>query len=350
MKAAGVLKVISIIFAVLTVSLGILLLIPSWTPEIEGEKFSVSEIAEISVGGMSQYLLIRGVDRRKPVILFLHGGPGTGDIGTSRVFQEELEKHFVIVRWDQRGAGLSYDPEMPKEDLSIKQILNDTYEVSDYLKSRFSQDKIFLAGHSSGTVLGLYAAEAHPEKYHGYIGISQFAHGALGEEMGYYEILERAEKINYKEAVQALKEIGPPPYRDMHEMIDQRRWAGELGGMVYREVDFMKPLLLSTEYNLKAKLNYMKGAMLSAELLLDDILAENFFDSVQKVDVPLLFIGGKYDCATPAALSEKLLNSIEAPVKQFSLFEESAHMPQIEEGERFLKELLLFTERVLSVR
>ena len=131
---------------------------------------SISTIERITLGGQEQYLIIRGADTSKPVMLFLHGGPGSPETAFMKKTNLAIEKDFIMVYWEQRGAGKSYSKNMQPESMNIPQFVSDTRELSEYLAARFKQDKIYLMGHSWGSFLGIVTAYQHPELFHSYFG------------------------------------------------------------------------------------------------------------------------------------------------------------------------------------
>ena len=137
---------------------------------IDGVK-PLTELVKVPIGGVDQWLLIRSANPDNPVFLFLHGGPGAAEMPLLRYYNYALEKYFTVVMWDQRGAGKSNKNSVPPESINMDQLLIDTHEIVQYLKNRFDQPKIFLAGHSLGTVLGIQAIKDHPKDFYAYVGI-----------------------------------------------------------------------------------------------------------------------------------------------------------------------------------
>lgn len=162
----------------LVVALGIFIFVAfagrGKTPSIEGPR-SVARLETIQIGRTNQWWLIRGADTSRPVLLFLHGGPGMPSMFLAHSFQWELERHFVVVQWDRRGVGKSRDAAKEIESINVRQVLDDTFEVTRRLRERFKQEKIYLVCHSWGTYLGLLAIREHPEYYCAYVGIGQVA-------------------------------------------------------------------------------------------------------------------------------------------------------------------------------
>jgi len=134
---------------------------------------SIASLEQVSLGDLKQFILIRGRNRTHPLLLFLHGGPGMPAMYLAHRFQKRLEDHFVVVHWDRRGAGKSYNKDIPLETMNVEQMIADTCELIRYLKRCFDQEKIYLVGHSWGTYLGMLVVHRHPELFYAYVGIGQ---------------------------------------------------------------------------------------------------------------------------------------------------------------------------------
>ena len=154
----------------------------------------ISEIQYMDINGAQQYVLIRGTDQSNPVLLFLHGGPGASATALLRKFNSELEEHFTVVYLDQRGAGKSYNKHISKDEIKVKQYIEDAEFLVNYLKNRFATDKIFLVGHSWGSRLGMYLLQKHPENFSAYVGVGQELAAFEGELQSYQFTLQRAKK------------------------------------------------------------------------------------------------------------------------------------------------------------
>jgi pimeloyl-ACP methyl ester carboxylesterase len=146
---------------------------------------SVSEKIWVDVNGIKQGMVIRGRDVRNPVLLWVHGGPGMPDYLLTERYPPYLEDLFTLVWWDQRGTALSYDPKIPPETMTIEQFVSDTLAVTDYLRQRFDQDKVYLLGHSWGSLIAIQAAARSPQRYHAYLGMAQVVHQVESEKLAY---------------------------------------------------------------------------------------------------------------------------------------------------------------------
>ena len=192
----------------------------------------IESMERITLGGVYQQIYIRGENRENPVLLFVHGGPGFSGMVPVRHYNRELEEHFVVVNWDQRGTGKSYSRKIPSESMNLEQIVDDALELTLKLRERFAVEQIYLVGHSWGTIVGVHAADRHPEYYHAYVGVGQAVDFVEAEKISYEFTVDQARILDHQEALEELRQIGPPPYTvDEREKIGvQRKWLFEFGG------------------------------------------------------------------------------------------------------------------------
>ncbi len=329
------------------IALGILFLIPGFTFSIKDKQGhdisrSIASLEKVTLGGQEQWILIRGVDTTKPIILFLHGGPGTSNMCLLRKYTDELENHFIVVTWDQRGAGKSYKAINPHSSMTINQFVLDTSELTQLLCHRFNQKKIFLVGHSWGSLIGIFSIQKHPDLYHAYIGIGQIANMQENEKISYDWTLAQATKAKDNQAIKSLAEIGSPPYTGdwQKKLMTQRRLLGKYGGELYGSSKGAFPLIFSsliyaTEYTLIDKVNFFRGIFASNHLLWQELLAINLKKQASSFKVPIYFVLGKHDYEVPSVLAEQYFEIIEAPKKELIWFENSAHFSNTEENEKF---------------
>ncbi len=305
---------------------------------------SISTIDRVTLGGVEQALIIRGRDAAAPVMLFLHGGPGSPEYPMLRQTNLGLEDDFVMVYWQQRGAGMSFAAGRAAGDLSLEQMVADTAELAALLAKRFDQDKVFLMGHSWGSLLGMSTIRAHPELFEAYFGIGNVGYQYEGEKMSLDWAKAQAAELGNAEAVAALAPVTVPAAdADIAEWMEymrvERPWLDTLGGgMAHERLSMgtlVKWLLITPEYRMRDKLNYMRGMLFSLESMWDDVVNTNLIASAGRVDVPVYFLQGAWDFQTPTPLARALFDAIEAPTKHFLLFENSAHSPIMEEPLKF---------------
>lgn len=309
----------------------------------------IDERLEIPIGGTKQWISVRGRDSRNPLILMIHGGPASPEMQTSWTWQSDWEDYFTVVQWDQRGSGKSYvanDPAFIGPTLSLKQISADAAEVVQYLRGKYGKEKIFVIGHSWGSLVGLTLAREHPEWLYAYIGMGQVVNGKENERVGYQLTLKLAEAHNDGAAVAELKSIAPYPEADgsvpLAKINLERKWSVSFGGLTYgrKGLAYYSDLAeLSPDYSLEDVAAIDKGADLSLPRLLPDLL--NFdFNDVTRFDCAIFMFEGRYDLTTPSQVTADWFKRVHAPKKGFVWFENSAHMIEVEEPGRVLLHLV----------
>lgn len=319
------------------------ILSPGKTPPLRDEKGkriagSIAVIERPIIGGISQTLIIRGSNPANPVLLYLHGGPGTPEYAFIRREFARLEHHFTICYWEQRGAGKSATPGKQPINLTTDQLVADTAEVTRYLLRKFDQQQVYLLGHSWGSMLGVLAAQKHPELFAAYIGIGQVGEQYIGEQLSLAFVQEQARKVNHTSAYTAIEKLQLPakeapasiwlPY-----LLAQRKWVAEFGGALYRSnmnKTAPRQLITCPEYTLREKLNYIAASKQSILLLWETVLQRNLTAEVNRLAVPVFILQGRHDYQTPFATARAFFEQLEAPEKHWYTFEEAAHFPHTE--------------------
>jgi len=305
---------------------------------------SISVIEKVMLGGQEQYLIIRGVDRNKPVMLFLHGGPGSPEYSFMKEKNRGLEKDFVMVYWEQRGAGKSYSNKIPASSMNIAQFISDTRELSLLLAKRFKKDKIYIMGHSWGSLLGILTANKYPELYYAYFGIGQVCNQYKAEKIAYAWVKEQAQIQNNKHALEGLSKITMPDSTATSAewsdyLMTERNYVSQFGGGVTHTMTNMFPLvkiLLNTkEYTVGDKINFLKGSLYSLDHLWPEVIKCNLFQDIDSMRLPVYIFQGKYDHQTSYVVAKDFYNQLKAPHKEFFTFEHSAHSPVMEEPDKF---------------
>src|ERR1700733_4716747 len=199
----------------------------------------INELKAVDLGGIKQWISVRGNDRANPILLFIHGGPGAPMMPESWTFQRPWEDFFTVVQWDQRGAGKTFSAanRQPDASMSIARMQADAEQLIEWLKATYGIKKIFVMGHSWGSVLGLRVAQHHPEWLYAYIGVGQVVNSLRNEAVGYQQTLAQAEAIGNEQAIRELKAIAPYPEADVTKLVPkvyvERKWNAALGGMWY---------------------------------------------------------------------------------------------------------------------
>lgn len=310
----------------------------------------VTELFKINLGGHEQWVMIRSVNKNNPLLLFLHGGPGTSNIGIAADTQRQLEENFVVVNWDQLGAGLSYSKGIPEEALTINKMIEYTVELIHYLLQRFHKSKVILMGHSWGTVIGILISQKYPEIIEKYIGISQMVNGELNEKIAYEYCLGCAVKTNNARALKQLNSIGNPPYSDWTKGLQIRsRWSNTFRGAVKDgnlSSIYIKKMLKSSEYKLSDIYKFMAGFTLSLNKLWPEIMEVKLDEDIRGLKVPVYFFLGRNDYQAPSVIAEEFAKSLVAKTMEIVWFEESAHMCNMEEEDRFTFQILRICKEI----
>ncbi|MFD2445315.1 alpha/beta fold hydrolase [Bacillus sp. CGMCC 1.16607] len=301
---------------------------------------SVAELEKIKIGGVDQWITIKGKSKDMPILLFLHGGPGSPQTGAQRKYNAELEEHYIVVNWDQRGSGKSFSKEISPESMNVNQILSDANELVHYLLRRFGQKKLFIMGQSVGAAYGLLFTSRHPELIHAFIGINQPVLRKEEEIRSYQFTLETARKNQNQKAIRQLEAIHLPEngiYRDVNHLVTQRTWLTKFNGVTYEKnaASINVNYLLSSHLTLKEKIKFMKGFQFSSTHLWNEITSLNFFELVPEVKVPVYFIAGKHDRIVFMDLVQEYYRFLKAPKKELIVFDKSGHLACFEENVAF---------------
>ena len=316
-------------------------IIQNHTPEIRGGDGklmpgSVAEIERVRIGDTDQFIMTRGRCRENPVLLFLHGGPGFSHMPFARKYQIGLEESFTVVNWDQRGAGLSYSNKISEDSMNVEQFISDARELTGVLLKKFNKEKIYLAGHSWGSYLGILTAARYPELFHAYVGVSQVVDVITAGRSEYMHILDLAEKEGNQKAVGELKRIGLPLYEDIKKFRIMRKWFDHYEGD--RELDLTKialrGILSGPEYKIVDIIKYINGLNFSQANITEEVYG-NLSETLTEIRIPAYFCSGAHDYGTPPELVSSYMENLAAPVKRMYLFEKSAHCPHLQEPERF---------------
>jgi pimeloyl-ACP methyl ester carboxylesterase len=311
---------------------------------------AIAEERRIMIGGVEQYVLLRGKNRKAPLLVFVHGGPGAVETPFLRKHNAALEDDFVVVYWEQRGAVHSYDPESDPADITIDRLTKDLGELIDVLLVEFEQEKVLLVAHSWGTVLALEHAAAKPETVAAYIAISQTTSQAESDAEGYKWTLAQARESNDEEAIKRLADIGLPPYT-IDEFITQRRSVNQFGGSSMdndSDFDLAYSIISSDEYSWRDLPSFVKGIASSGATLWPE---QKHYDARERhpsIDVPIVMVMGRHDRVISPTLGVQYFEMLKAPAKELIWFENSAHGPPFEEPEKF-NEVVLQTARSVGL-
>ena len=302
----------------------------SWTPPIKGPD-PIAELKTVPINGDPQVMLIRGADKSKPILFFLHGGPGMPMMFLGHKFQRPLEADFVTIHWDRRASGKSWGDEDPAK-MRISQYINDTVAAIRLITRQLGQNKVILVGHSHGSYLGAIVAARYPELVHAFVGVGQVA-----DEDEAFEVQKR--------------ELGRRFPATAVTMANREKLLFESGSEIHGETS-MWPLIrdgiLAAEYSLRDVMNVAKGPQFASRHMQYDVLDGPLEDEITRFEIPVFIIMGKHDLVTPVSLARRYFRRIQAPQKHYFEFAQSSHFPMYEEPQRFAAVMRIIDEAANS--
>ncbi len=311
----------------------------------------VERLEKVRIGGIEQWVSIRGADKRNPVLLLIHGGPGYVSMPMSWWFTRGWEEYFTVVQWDQRGAGKTYllnDPATIGPTMTLERMVADAEEMTTWIRKELGKQKIFVIGHSWGSYLGLELARLHPDWLYAYIGVGQVTDGPESERRGWSFAIDAARQAGNSEAVQQLESVAPyfaPGHpAPLKNIYTQRRWVDFYGGvMAHRRSNSSESdlTLLSPDYTDDEIRHIWDGNDFSESYLLAKLLSLDLTE-IKELRCPLIVFAGRYDFDVNAQVAAEWFKKVKAPSKHFVWFENSAHLPMTEEPGKFLTSLVRY--------
>ena len=340
-------KYISILLAIMTIVASC-----SHTSFIETKENDMDKIYEkkfVEINGYKQGMFIKGDNKNNPVLLFLHGGPAMPEYGLTQKYPTYLEKYFVVCWYEQRNGGLSYNKNSNLEELTVENIVKDTLEMANYLRNRFNKDKIYLMGHSWGTLIGIKAIYQNPEPFYAYIGVAQITNQLKSEQIAYEYMLSEYKRTGNKSMVKKLEKynllesdsvsIKYAEFRDkpMHEL-----GIGSMHEMDSVISGIFLPIMRNKEYTFSERVNIWraKSICLNKTNLWETMINTDLTKEITEINIPIYFFHGIYDYTVNYDLAKEYFSQINAPVKSFYVFNNSAHSPIFEEPEKVGKIIL----------
>ncbi|MCY1034968.1 alpha/beta hydrolase [Corallococcus sp. BB11-1] len=309
----------------------------------------IEKAEAVRIGGIDQWISVRGRHRDNPLLLFLHGGPGFTALPTAYFYQGEWEEYFTVAHWDQRGAGKTYalnPPEAVRPTMTMERMVADAEEVVEHLRKTYGKKRIVLVGHSWGSILGVKLAQRHPEWFDAYVGIGQAVDVPRNEALGYEATLQAARADGNAKAVAELEALAPFPdpkdaARQLVNLPKERRWLSRYesynwrdpswhGAEVWRfSPDVSDPDMVARDAGLDLSFVTLWGAISQVD-----------FRPVKRFALPVVFFHGRHDLTTSARLLDSWYATLQAPSKKLVWFEDSAHMVHEEEPGKVLVRLV----------
>jgi pimeloyl-ACP methyl ester carboxylesterase len=265
---------------------------------------SIAEIKYLRLGGVDQWVMIRGERVTNPPLVLLHGGPGMSETSFFRHCNAPLEKSFTVVYWDQRGAGKSFERGISRSSMTVDQFLVDLDELVTYVRKRLGTSKVTIFGHSWGSALGVLYAARFPEKVVTYIGRGQYGDWSAAEAASYAFALAEAQRRNNSKALKELRAIGPPPY-SASQLLKERTWIQRFDGQLSaRGLWNMGRLLLAgPESSIIDLPNLLRGFRFSQNALWAEASKLNLLKLAPALQMPVFFFLGRRDHWVPPETS-----------------------------------------------
>jgi len=302
---------------------------------------SIAVMEKVKLGGAEEWVTIRGRDSRNPVLLFLAGGPGGTQLVTARRALTRLEDRFVVVNWDQPGAGKSFDA-IDRSKLTPDRYVTDAHELVLNLRQRFGKEKIYVLGESWGSALGIMVVQRYPELFQAFIGTGQMVAFLENDRICYDFALRLAQERGDTNQVEKLKQQGPPPYYGKDVLWKSAAYLSETFDYMNKNPAIANQGfntlqdLAGSEYGLYDKLNFVRGLLDTFGVVYPQLWDVDFRKQAKRLEVPVYFLIGRHDVNAPPKLTEEYFNLLTAPRKELIWFENSGHNPWMNETEKFV--------------
>jgi pimeloyl-ACP methyl ester carboxylesterase/membrane protease YdiL (CAAX protease family) len=297
---------------------------------------SVAEVKYVCLGGVDQWVMIRGENVANPPLIVLHGGPGMSEMGFFHHFNAPLERHFTVVHWDQRGTGKSFDRNIPRSSMTLDQFVADLDELVDMVRRRFGKERVAILGHSWGSALGAIYAVRFPAKVSVYVGAAQIGDWAAGESLSYCFGLAEAERRHDEKALKKLRAIGPPPYPAKSVFVERMAVTRIDGQMRLRTLwKAGRALFGRPESSILDLPNLIRGFRFTLGAMWAEVSKLNLLKLVPALKVPVVIFVGRLDHWVPPETSVAYFDALTAPSKNLVWFEHSGHEAFVDEPEKF---------------
>jgi pimeloyl-ACP methyl ester carboxylesterase len=311
-------------------------------PNPNGDDMEVDRREPVQLGESRQWIRIRAANARNPLLLLVQMGPGVPMINEAWRFGRllSLEDDFTVIYWDQRGCGRSLRSTDATRDLSLEAMVGDTQRLLAMLCDRFDTRPV-VAGFSVGATIAALASARRPDLVAALVTVGMDIDGAAAERNAYQFALTTAHARNSRTAIRQLEAIGPPPHLQPEPFTTRARWATNFGGVrtghTYNSLtrNLLVSLLRSADYSPADTVRTIRGMAAAQAALLPELAALDLTHTLTHLNTPIMMVQGRHDQVAPPSAAERYAELLEAPSKQLLWFEHSAHMPHLEEPERF---------------
>jgi len=304
----------------------------------------IDESVVAKIGGVDQWIGIRGRDRRAPILVVLHGGPGFAMSVMGRDVFASWRRDFVVVLWDQRGAGKTYGLSGPLDpSVTIDRMARDGIEVIEFVRARLNQPKVVLVGVSWGSMLGVHIAKARPDLLYAYVGTGQSVNQGTFRPIAYRQLLAEARARNNRRALAELTANGPPPYDTIGRATVHTKWANAFEPGQPSRFELFRMALIDSDAGPRDLRNYVLGVIDSQNHFRDEVERLDAMSLGTDFSVPFFVFQGALDNVTPVAGVRPYFDAVRAPHKDLALIPNAGHNVMATRSDEFLK---LLVERV----
>lgn len=311
------------------------------TPPLRGPRgeivsVGIAEVAYLRLGGLDQWVMIRGESLSNPPLILLHGGPGLTETGFFRRFNAPLEESFTVIYWDQRGAGKSFDRKIPRSTMTVERFIADLDELVEAICKRLGKRKVAIFGHSWGSALGVLYSARFPEKVAAYVGSGQVGDWAAGESSSYAFALAEAERRGDRRSLKKLRAIGPPPHT-VTGLFTERTCVSRLEGRLSPKALWKtgRAVLGVPESSIFDLPKTLRGFRFSLDAMWSEVSRLNLMKLAPALQMPVFFFLGRKDHWVPPEMSVTYFDALTAPSKTLVWFDESGHEPFVDEPVKF---------------
>ncbi|HZW01559.1 MAG TPA: alpha/beta hydrolase, partial [Candidatus Deferrimicrobium sp.] len=325
-----------------------LVVLPSSTPPVldaNGQPVpgSLAELTTVELGGRDHAVMLRAADPDTPVLLYLAGGPGQSDLALSRSLTTGWLEDIVFATFDQRGNGKSYPAIDPASEMTLERAVADVVELSEYLRERFDEERIYLMGESWGTLLGVLAVQARPDLYHAWIGSGQMVDVVETDQGVYRDLVAFAEETGDGDLLASLRAVGEPPYRDIpwansnllawYEHLYKPYTPSE-GYRARGEASGLDPFgIVGSEYAFIEKANVLRGLIDTFTILYPQLYTLDLRETASRLQVPVYILDGLAELQARRGPMLEWFDGLEAPHKERIPFEAAAHAVAFEQAD-----------------
>ncbi|MEZ2414499.1 alpha/beta fold hydrolase [Muriicola sp. E247] len=299
-----------------------------------------SEEQYLNLGGVEQYIEIYKSADNNPVLLLVHGGPAWPQTPQFRYLHKEIANKFTVVLWEQRGAGKSYLKNKTPGNISLDQIIDDGQELIKIIKDKLNVEKIYLAGYSWGSIVGLKMVEENPADFYAYIGIAQLINKKRGMEISKDWLRENDTIHKDIDAIAVLDSLDNNLIPDNQEAgMKLYQLVYKYGGAVYNQEAGIEVEKAQNHYDDYKNYDWYGVYRYSSQFLADDLFSTDF-RSLKKLRVPVYLILGRHDWNVPSVLALEWYENLDAPEKKIIWMENTAHGTLDEDPDDFKRIML----------